>query len=429
MKIVYVGDFQFPDGDAASARVLGIGKALRASGYEVVFAGSGRSGRPQDLQADGSFAYQSFPYFPQAEGRPQSSNLLRRAAVYLGGGRRTVEFLETLDSRGIAAVFVYQSYATTMMRVHRFCARRGIPVVADVTEWHTPAQLPNGRFGLPYWDSEFRLRVLIPRYIKHVVCISSYLGAYFRGKGCHTIEVPPLIDLAEDKWHTTRAPSDSTQPLALIYAGTPGKKDLIGNVVRAVCALRRRGRQVVLHCAGPTAGDIAAIDAGAGALVADNPDAFVFHGRVPQQSVPALLGKADFSVFVRPRARYAQAGFPTKLVESLAASVPVITNDTGDIGRFVSDGCEGIVLADPSVQTVVDGIERLFAEGRQRWSGMGALAQGRAMRSFDYQAHSQRIREFTYEVRTGIAVCVGQSPGPTGVPRVCSGHQRPARQP
>jgi glycosyltransferase involved in cell wall biosynthesis len=400
VRVIYVGGFQFPNGDAAAARVLGMGKALRGSGYDVVFAGSESSGRPQDVQADGSFAYQSFPYFPQSEGRSQGSNLIRRAGLYLGGGRRTVRFLESQDACGVAAVFVYQTYATTMMRVRNSCARRGIPVVADVTEWYTPEQLPNGRFGLPYWDSEFRLRVFVPRYMRHVVCISSYLGAYFRSKGCHTIEVPPLIDPDEDKWRTDGIRRDGVQPLRLIYAGTPGKKDLIGNVVRAVSSLRLRGREVVLHCVGPTVQEIAAVDANAGTLVNDNPDAFIFHGRLPQHSVPALLSNADFSVLVRPQARYAQAGFPTKLVESLAASVPVIANDTGDIGRFVSDGREGIILANCSVQAVVGGIERLLVAGRQRWSEMRICARERGMGSFDYQAHSKRIGEFMEEIRT-----------------------------
>ncbi|HEX4485651.1 MAG TPA: hypothetical protein VH088_05255, partial [Terriglobales bacterium] len=226
MKIIYVGDFLFPDGDAAAARVLGIGKALRAAGYEVIFAGSEPDGRPQDLQPNGSFAYQSFSYFPQAERRSRDLTLPERAGFYLGGGRRTVEFLESQDARDVAAVFLYQGYATSMMRVRESCARRGIPLVADITEWYSSSQLAHGRFGLPYWDCEFRLRVLAPRYIQNVVCISTYLGAHFRKRGCCTVEVPPLIDPGEEKWFAEGTRPESTEPLALIYAGAPGKKDL-----------------------------------------------------------------------------------------------------------------------------------------------------------------------------------------------------------
>jgi glycosyltransferase involved in cell wall biosynthesis len=95
-------------------------------------------------------------------------------------------------------------------------------------------------------------------------------------------------------------------------------------------------------------------------------------------------------------------------VESLAASLPVITNDTGDIGRFLSDGCEGILLADCSVQAVVDGIERLLAVGRPSWREMRLRARARAAYSFDYQAHSERIREFTDELRVHNTGCEGQ---------------------
>ena len=37
--VLYVGAFGFPTRDAGAARVLGIGKALRSLGYEVVFGG------------------------------------------------------------------------------------------------------------------------------------------------------------------------------------------------------------------------------------------------------------------------------------------------------------------------------------------------------------------------------------------------------
>jgi glycosyltransferase involved in cell wall biosynthesis len=341
---------------------------------------------------------------------------MARTGVYLGGGSRTGEFLEAEDPREIAAVFVYQTYATTMTRIMRTCAKLGIPVVADVTEWYTPDQLPNGRLGLPYWDSEFRLRVIVPQY-KHVLCISSYLGDYFRRKGCHTIEVPPLFDPDEDKWRISENPHDKTphddsSPLRLVYAGTPGRKDLIGNVIRAVVSLRTRGRNVVLHCIGPTVQDIAAVDAEAGTLVAETSEGFVLHGRVPQRAVPAMLAQADFSIFVRPQARYAQAGFPTKLVESLAASVPVITNETGDIGRFVSNGREGIVIPDCSVTALVTGVEQLLREDRQHWREMRRCARECAMRSFDYREHSRLIGEFMEEIRSDRHV---QPPQPAGV--------------
>jgi len=49
-KIIYTGAFKFPDGAAAAARVLGVGKALREIGYEVEFAGWEKEEREEDRQ-------------------------------------------------------------------------------------------------------------------------------------------------------------------------------------------------------------------------------------------------------------------------------------------------------------------------------------------------------------------------------------------
>ena len=97
----------------------------------------------------------------------------------------------------------------------------------------------------------------------------------------------------------------------------------------------------------------------------------VFHGRVPQSMVPKCLAQMDFSVLLRPNARYAEAGFPTKLVESLSAGVPILANPTSDITQYVRDGREGVLLADHSPKAFAAGVERALAMPRDHWTDMG----------------------------------------------------------
>jgi len=97
---------------------------------------------------------------------------------------------------------------------------------------------------------------------------------------------------------------------------------------------------------------------------------------------------------LRPNQRFAQAGFPTKLVESLAAGVPAIVNSTGDIAQFVSDGEEGILLPDQSASSLALGIKRILAMPRERWLEMSSAAKKRAVRSFHYQGFVAACRDF-----------------------------------
>ena len=120
----------------------------------------------------------------------------------------------------------------------------------------------------------------------------------------------------------------------------------------------------------------------------------IFHGRVPQSDVPRLLSTADYSVLLRPLKRYAQAGFPTKLVESLAAGVPVMANRTSDIAGFVRDGKEGILLTDHGPAAFVDGVKRALALPPAQKDAMRRNARLQAEISFDFRVFVEKVGSF-----------------------------------
>ena len=51
-----------------------------------------------------------------------------------------------------------------------------------------------------------------------------------------------------------------------------------------------------------------------------------------------------FSIFMRSHRRSSDAGFPTKLAESLAAETPVLADKTGDIPYYIENGKNGFVV-------------------------------------------------------------------------------------
>jgi glycosyltransferase involved in cell wall biosynthesis len=120
----------------------------------------------------------------------------------------------------------------------------------------------------------------------------------------------------------------------------------------------------------------------------------VWHGRVPHESVPQYLAAADFSVLLRRPERYAMAGFPTKVVESLATGTPVIVNHTSDLSEYIRDGKEGIVVDGYSAEGLAAALERAASLGQSDRSRMRLAAQRRALVSFDYTQYVDAIREF-----------------------------------
>lgn len=393
-KIIYTGIFRFPDKGAAAARVLGIGKALRAAGHEIEFAGWEDQGRQEDLKPEGYY-YQQFRYVPQRDLPTEPAALIKRAMRFIQYGKNTLQWLEAQELKKIHTVIAYGGGGTWFLtKLKALCSSKGVKLIIDSAEWYDPCNVPGGRFGLPYWDSEFRMRY-INVSIGRLIVISSYLERYYLGKGCKVLRVPPLVDLDEARWRNPplhRIVSDGT--LRIGYAGTPGKKDLLGNVLLGLWALRKVGVPLELHLIGPALEEVTACLGADASILNEIKNSLILHGKVPQALVPHLLAKMDFTVLLRPCERYAEAGFPTKLVESLAAGVPVIANPTSDIAEFVRDGKEGILLADHLPETFAAGVKRAFAMSREQMEFMRCSAKSCAELFFNFKNYSKQLGNF-----------------------------------
>jgi glycosyltransferase involved in cell wall biosynthesis len=119
---------------------------------------------------------------------------------------------------------------------------------------------------------------------------------------------------------------------------------------------------------------------------------------VPQPEVARAYLGSDLSVLLREPLRFAQAGFPTKVPESLAAGVPVICNTTSDIGMYVRDGVEGFLCADHTAASFAATLRRVIAEWPSRYSEMRSAARGAAERFFDYRQYSATLSTFLKEI-------------------------------
>ena len=386
--ILYVGNFCFPNGDAGGLRVLGIGKALREAGYHVVFAGAEWEGRVEDRQPDGGYCYQGFPYAPE-----KSPTIARWKFIMQGlMGTTTMRRLLTMDLSETRAIITYHAPALLLCRLQSFCRKRRIALLTDCTEWFDPWHVPGGPLGPLCWDSEIRMRWMQPK-IGRVIAISLFLEQDCRRRGCDVIRVPPLVDMNERDCHTT-TPRQEDGVLRLVYAGRPARKDLLGNAISGLSQVHARGAAVELHVVGVGPHVVAECLAKDARLLDELGDAVVYHGRVAQSEAMNLVAQADFSILLRPNKRYAHAGFPTKLAESLSLGVPILTNLTSNIGEYVRDGLEGIVLNDCSPEAFAAAVHRVLEMPHSQWLAMRHNARQRAEECFDYRHYIGPLKEF-----------------------------------
>jgi glycosyltransferase involved in cell wall biosynthesis len=376
--------------------VLGIGRALRAAGWEVRFATGPAEGRPDDRQPDGSYRFDGFEYLPLGEAESVDRALSARVGSFLRRGQRSILWLDREKPVPGDVVIAYNAVVTQLVRLRRWCVAGGVPLIVDCTEWYEPFHQVGGRFGPLRLAEEWRMRIT-NRKVDGIIAISRFLQAYYSTAALEVIRVPPLVDLEDPKWRARLRPGAAVDPV-FIYAGVPGKKDLLGHILRACSMAAEAGARFRLVVAGPSRGEVEA------ALVDERIPAGVLaswvdaKGLVDQERIPGLLSGADFSILARPPHRYAAAGFPTKVVESLAAGTPPLLNITGDLGEYIREGENGIVARDHSAAELATAIRRAVAMDHGARSAMRARARRTAETCFDYRVFVGALDNFVDSV-------------------------------
>lgn len=386
-SVIYVTPVPIPHGGAAARRILGVAKSLKLGGFDVRIGSGGMGETTDPVEIEG---------IPTSLLSERSADHLPRALrqfAYFNIGRRTVEWLETLQPRP-SLVVLYGGYSPYLLRLGAWCRRHGIPLAFDAVEWYRAPLLQ--MLAMPYyWNTEWAMRRLSPK-TGNIIAISSWLGEYYRSKGCRVVEVPPTLDTEV----LSPGAGGGGDRIVLSYAGTPGRKDLFDAQVEAVLAVDPQGERMVLRVAGVSEARILASPALRRRGITALPKSIETLGVVGGDAARVLTGASDFSLLLREVNRVSVAGFPTKVVESLALGTPVIGTTTGDLPRHLRDGETALVCADCSAETLAAALRRALALTAEQRSAMRKAARAEAVRAFDIRAHVAPLRAFVAGIPT-----------------------------
>jgi glycosyltransferase involved in cell wall biosynthesis len=284
-------------------------------------------------------------------------------------------------------ILVYGTALGYLARLIPLARRLRIPLVIDATEWYESSHLPGGSWGPFAMANRLSMRSIAAK-ADGVMAISSFLEDYFAGQGLATLRVPPLF--ASDA--TPRQAEADGKPLTLCYAGSPGQKDrkTLENLVRLPDELGARLDELRIHVVGVDESAAMAL-LGDGAAADIQHECLVFHGRVSSAHAHQLIADSHFSVLQRGDERYAQAGYPSKVPESLLLGTPVMANLTSDLASVLIDGKNSRILADASLASLASTVaEMLGAPYRFNRSAIAAEARSR----FAPGQYAQSIHDF-----------------------------------
>lgn len=388
--IAYVGPFSFPWGQPGSRRVCGVARSIADAGYDVVVAcGSAEPVVATNLnegEAPCSVTYLGLGEVPT----PGFSLASKLKQLFLDWGKKTVTWLDAQPTKP-SHIVLYGGSAQYMFRLLTWCRANNVPLIVDVVEWYDANHMSGGFFGPFHISAKIALHYYYPK-CSGIIAISSYLAEHYRKLGCKVIIVPPTLDvqnhqlLSSDKYlHSSR--------LTLVYAGTPGKKDLLANIIRGVAKVDADGERVQLVVIGSSLKQVKQL------INNTEVPAFIkVLGLIPQNEVAAIIQQSDFSVFLREPIRFSQAGFPTKFVESMTNGTPVMANLTSDIGKYLHDGVEGLVCQDHSASAFADALQRALLLSKTELQKMRYATLKQAEHSFDFRTYTSSLSNFLVEV-------------------------------
>jgi len=341
--IVYLGAFRFPNKDAAAKRVLGMGYILRDLGYKVVYAG-GETGDKFVKK------HEDFEYYSQNELDTPALRGFDKLKKFLTTGNNTVEWLNHfIKDQKIEKIIIYNSSGIFINKIKKFCKKNDIELIADITEWYSSSHLPGGNFGPLGLDNLFKMNYIYRTVPKQIV-ISSYIEKFYKQNV--SVIIPPLV---LGNWEGINNINDRKK---IIYVGSPGKKDNLELMVESYLSQLDKFFNIDLYIAGITEKEYTELYKKE--LLIQNK--IIFLGKINKEEVEELYRGASFSFFFRPNERYANAGFPTKFVESLSYGVPLICNSTSDIKNYLENGKNGFLVEDLtlfSIKKVLENVNNL----------------------------------------------------------------------
>ncbi len=378
-KIIIITTGYFPAGDAGAVRLLNVARALRLAGYNVEVLCRGKI---NDSGTVDGIDYLSF--------RTKSGGRLMKAIDYYLFPKRVKKHLKAAED--LHCVYIYNAHISVFNFCKRFCKRRGLRLVHDCVEWYSPEEFKKGVRSSAYkMKNKINTEIIDSSF--SVIAISRFLEDYYKSKGIRTLRVPVLCD-SEQRREPKKASSD--EKLVLFFAGAPAKKDYVGNILEAALLLTDEERKKLRIVFIGFDKNYLINKSGVRPETIDACSEFLeLCGRVPRDTVLEKMEEADFVILPRDASlRYAKAGFPSKVTESLANATPIFCNISSDLELYLKDGENAVISRSHTPEDLAEGLKRAFALSAEEKLRMSENALKTANEFLDYRNYKDDLKEF-----------------------------------
>ena len=333
MKVIFLSTFKFPDNDAGSLRYSFLSKLFSNKGYIPYFIGKGESSI--NFYTPGTYGFYTSL-------KSQNSSLISKAYdILVGFEKKLVKETKRIVKKGDIIVITCFFSKSTNKKIIHFADKINAKVLFAIEEKFSKSEFDRfnliSTVGFRKCKSFYRN---IKYYKKPIIAISSYIGDYAKRANVPHIVIPFLYD--EDLKVSLRR--DLQNKLSFFYAGNPGKKDLLFEMIEGFDLLPMNYKKKIdVNIFGV---DIRFASTWLPKDLFERIKDFIhFKGIIKREQIVNEISESTFSILLRNSdEEFAKAGFPTKIAETLFYGVPVIANISSDLSFYLKDRINSIIV-------------------------------------------------------------------------------------
>lgn len=374
-NILIVTDLSFPKGSAMASRILSFCHLFNDIGYSVHVI----TGKLEDTNVEYNkiinqdyFSYQVV-----------SSNRSYRLQSYIGNENLAKIVDDYLNNNNVDLVFT-TSLNASFVKVFNVCKKYNKKLILEQCEWYDPSSFTLGKLDLRYIRFKHNIE---KEYIKAdgIISISRLLNDYYIGKNCKSIRMPSILDIS----NKPSSYSTKNNKIKLVYTGSVSKsKELLKPILEALNSKQEYLDKIEFSIYGVNKKQLLNNINNDETLISKN---VIVNGFVSQEKIENILINSNYQIFIRPNRRSSNAGFPTKLAESMAVGTPVITNNTGDISLYIKDGINGYISKGINKDDICEVFDKIINVNGD--SFLRKNARKTAEDNFDYRNYINEIKE------------------------------------
>ena len=320
-KIFIISKCKFPDGDATSSYYTNIGYELNKI-CTVTYVGMGFYNGSDD---SGTFITLR---------NHRKNSLISKILSNVLFQQRVIKYLAKTciygDSIIIDGVFSKRFFG----KIFKMSQKNGYYANICITEHFGNNQLLPLTPGhiIDFLNNRF-LYVGLRNHFFGIIGISSHIVNLFQCKGFKTFILPFTFSSEKNQETIVKKNHDK---INYIYAGNPGKKDLLFDMLSGFALLNNDDiLKIQIHIVGVEKEWLKKYK-GWKTIVNKLENSLVFYGKRNLEFIKELYKKMDFSILLRdPNALSSKGGFPTKICEAMFYQTTPICNLSSDLKNYL----------------------------------------------------------------------------------------------